>query len=142
MVCAKKNKGIVIIPHPFRTSGKGIGYIEGLPVDAAETLNSKGLTNRSNKKAIKEANRLNLPHVGGSDAHVAELIGQCYTMIDAPANTKKDILNAIVKGKTKAYGKLSPPLKTATAYKRVLLKRIKKNKQAKINAEQGIKIQS
>ncbi|WNY25960.1 hypothetical protein MsAc7_15320 [Methanolapillus millepedarum] len=97
-----------IIAHPFRKSAHGIGYIEGAGADAVETFNSKSITNGANKKAEKEANRLNMPKTGGSDAHIAELVGQGYTKIDVPDNTADSVISAILQQKTVPGGELTP----------------------------------
>lgn len=55
----------------------------------------------------KLASIFNLAKVGGSDAHKAEHVGNCYTLLDSEKNID-DILQAIVKGKTRAYGSPSP----------------------------------
>jgi predicted metal-dependent phosphoesterase TrpH len=72
--------GVVIPSHPYR-AGSGIGdLILALPgIAAIEGHN--GCNHRSfNQRAIKAAQRLRLPIVGGSDAHRPEEIGSCFTV--------------------------------------------------------------
>ncbi|MDV0447761.1 hypothetical protein MsAg5_16750 [Methanosarcinaceae archaeon Ag5] len=97
-----------IIAHPFRKSAHGIGYVEGAGADAVETFNSKSTTNGANQKADQEADRLKMPKTGGSDAHIAELVGRGYTNIDATENTTEAVLEAIRQGKTIPGGELTP----------------------------------
>ena len=86
---ARDLNALSIIAHPYRKSAHGIGYLEGSGADAAETFNSKCITNTANKKAKAEAERLNMPQVGGSDAHIAALVGQGYTLINIETNTDR-----------------------------------------------------
>lgn len=106
---AKELGGVIIIPHPFKLSSHGIGYIEGLDIDAVEVLNSRCLDNRPNKRAKKAADLLNLPQVGGSDAHTHQMVGQAYTEIDAKEKTIDSVLMAIRQGKVRAGGEKTPP---------------------------------
>ena len=108
---ARELGGVVIIPHPFKLTSHGIGYVEGLDIDAVETLNSRCLDNRPNRKAKMAAESLNLPQVGGSDAHTPQMVGQAYTEIDVEDNTvdANAILMAIRQGKVREGGQKTPP---------------------------------
>jgi len=105
---ARELGGVVIVPHPFKLTSHGIGFIEGLDIDAVEVLNSRCLTDHSNRKAKKAAESLNLPEVGGSDAHIPQMVGQAYTQIEVSGNTVGAVLSAIREGKVCAKGKKSP----------------------------------
>lgn len=110
---ARELGGVVIIPHPFKLTSHGMGYIDGLDIDAVETLNSRCLDNRPNKKAKIAADSLNLAQVGGSDAHTPQMVGQAYTEIyldDDTTDVNVDsILMAIRQGKVSARGDKTPP---------------------------------
>ena len=110
---ARELGGVVIIPHPFKITSHGIGYVDGLDVDAVETLNSRCLDNRPNQKAKKAADSFNLPQVGGSDAHTPQMVGQAYAEIDLeddPLDVNvNSILMAIRQGKVSAKGDKTPP---------------------------------
>jgi len=58
----------------------------------------------SNYLARRDARKFNLPQVGGSDSHIPESIGDCYTVIDSSTHSLDDILSAIRKGKTRPAG--------------------------------------
>lgn len=105
---ARELEGVVIIPHPFKLTSHGIGYINGMDIDAVEVLNSRCLDNRPNKKAKIAAQSLNLPQVGGSDAHIPQMVGQAYTEINVEENTVDAVLMAIRQGKVCAGGKKTP----------------------------------
>ncbi|WNY23439.1 hypothetical protein MmiHf6_07460 [Methanimicrococcus hongohii] len=105
---ARDLNAVSIIAHPFRKSAHGIGYLEGSGADAAETFNSKCITGGSNKKARAEAERLGMPQVGGSDAHIAELVGQGYTLVNIDINTRENVFDAILRGETIPEGKHTP----------------------------------
>jgi Predicted metal-dependent phosphoesterases (PHP family) len=105
---ARDLNALSIIAHPYRKSAHGIGYLEGSGADAAETFNSKCITNTANKKAKAEAERLNMPQVGGSDAHIAALVGQGYTLINIETNTEDAVFDAILRRKTIPAGENTP----------------------------------
>ncbi len=105
---ARELGGVIIIPHPFKLSSHGIGFVGGIDIDAVEVLNSRCLDNRSNRKAKIAAESINLPQVGGSDAHTPQMVGQAYTEIDAQENTVDAVLMAIRQGKVRAGGKKTP----------------------------------
>lgn len=106
---ARELGGIVIIPHPFKRTSHGIGYVEGLDIDAVEVFNSRCLTSYANRRAKMVADRLGIPQVGGSDAHEPGMVGRSYTEIDAPEKTVESVLLAIKNGDVKAGGGRTPP---------------------------------
>ena len=105
---ARKQGAVVIIPHPFKVSSHGLGYVEGLDIDAVEVLNSRCVTDGPNNKARNVAQELGLPMVGGSDSHEAEMVGRSYTNIDAESGTVEAVLDAIRKGHTSPGGGKTP----------------------------------
>lgn len=105
---ARRLGGVVIIPHPFKISSHGIGFVEGLDIDAVEVLNSRCLTDKPNNEARKAAKLHNIPEAGGSDSHIPEMIGQTYTIVEASENTSEAILSAIREGRISANGKKVP----------------------------------
>lgn len=73
--------------------------------DAIEVANSaqfpfKLLTGKN----LKLAQRLGLPCTGGSDSHVAETVGRCYTVIDTPSLAVEDIIESIRRGRAQPVG--------------------------------------
>lgn len=123
---AKAAGAFVIIPHPFRKSAHGIGRIQGIGADAVETFNAKSLTNGGNKKAKREAIRLNIPQTGGSDAHTPDMVGRGFTLIDAPENTPEAVLKAIAEGRSSSSGKTTPPAAVLKQMLQNAARRIKK----------------
>ena len=98
--------GIAIIPHPYDPVCEcvKIARLKNLP-DAVETMNADALSfTLSNWLARRDAHRFNLPEVGGSDSHIPESIGDCYTVVDSPTRNVADILASIREGKTHAGG--------------------------------------
>ncbi|WP_292465396.1 PHP domain-containing protein [Methanolobus sp.] len=106
---ARAQGAVVIIPHPFKMTSHGIGYVEGLDIDAVEVLNSRCLTDGPNSKARKVAEQLGIPQVGGSDAHEAVMIGRSYAEIDISERSVEAVLDAIRQGKTSPGGCKTPP---------------------------------
>jgi predicted metal-dependent phosphoesterase TrpH len=103
---ARKMGGFVVIPHPYDRLRGGIGgkIKDIVPyIDAVEVLNSKSIWKRFNKKARDFAIANRLPMIAGSDAHIPQYIGACYTLIDSAPN-EKSIYAAIKAGKTQVSG--------------------------------------
>jgi predicted metal-dependent phosphoesterase TrpH len=105
---AHEQGAVVIIPHPFKLTSHGIGYLKGLHADAVEVLNSRCMTDGPNNKARKAADEFGFSMAGGSDAHEAQMIGRCYTEIDSSERTVAATLDAIRAGKISAGGKKTP----------------------------------
>jgi len=100
----KKQNGLVVIPHPFRTSTNPTHKFK-LPfekiknkIDAIECLNARMLFPSNNKKADRIANKLNIAKTAGSDAHFKFEVGTAYTIFNDNLRT------ALKKKKTKVYG--------------------------------------
>jgi len=99
----KKQNGLVIIPHPFRTSTNPLHKFK-LPfkdiknkIDAIECFNARTLPG-NNKKADKAANKINIAKTAGSDAHFKFEVATAYTIFDG--NLRKALKNK----KTKVTG--------------------------------------
>ncbi|WP_440952562.1 CehA/McbA family metallohydrolase [Methanococcoides sp. FTZ1] len=116
---------VVIIPHPFKITSHGIGYVEGLDADAVEVLNSRCVTGGANSKAKKVTQELGIPQVGGSDSHEAKMVGCSYTEVDASERNAEAVLKAIREGKVTAGGRRTP---VSYVIKQVIVGRIKKAK--------------
>lgn len=104
--------GIAVIPHPFQESRHGVmakvTASELIAADAIEVYNSRLITGRSNRQAEKFATERGLPMTAGSDAHIAEMVGQAVTRIDAEEPNVEGILAAIRDGRTTVEGKRTP----------------------------------
>ena len=99
-------EGVAVIPHPYDPVCECV-KIRNLKVmpDAVETMNADALSFViSNYLAKRDAQRFKLPQVGGSDSHIPESIGDCYTLIDSASRSVADILSAIRQGKTQTAG--------------------------------------
>lgn len=98
---AKKNKGFLVVPHPFDLMRRGIGentknILEY--VDAVEGFNARTVINRFNERAMEFAKENSKPMVAGSDAHFLDEFGKTYMLIES-GKGERDILNAIEKGR-------------------------------------------
>lgn len=104
--------GIAIVPHPFQKSRHGVApHITDdqlASADAIEVYNSRLLTGRANRKAERFATAHGLPKTAGSDAHIAEMIGQAVTEVDADERSADAILDAIKDGRTSVVGQRTP----------------------------------
>lgn len=102
--------GITILPHPFHRyrHGAALKCPESFrAADAIEVYNSRYVIPHANQRAMRLAYKLGKPAVAGSDAHNARFVGYGRTLIDAEKNID-DVLEAIVKGKTKPAGRKTP----------------------------------
>ena len=102
----RDQNGVAIVPHPYDPVCEcvKISRLRTLP-DAIETMNADALSfTFSNWLARRDARRFNLPEVGGSDSHIPESIGDCYTLVESPTRRVPDILAAIQSGKTHPEG--------------------------------------
>ena len=104
--------GIAVVPHPFQSSRSGvapnISQEELASADAIEVYNSRLLTGLANRKAEKFARINALPMTAGSDAHIAEMVGQAVTRVGAEERSVEGILDAIRAGETSVEGKRTP----------------------------------
>ncbi|ELZ91527.1 histidinol phosphatase [Haloferax mucosum ATCC BAA-1512] len=104
--------GIAVIPHPFQKSRHGVApHItrnQLAAADAIEIYNSRLLTGIANQRAERFAKRRNLPMTAGSDAHIAEMVGQAVTEVGTDTRTADAILDAITEGQTSVVGSKTP----------------------------------
>lgn len=104
--------GIAIVPHPFQGARHGVA--PNIPherlelADAIEVYNSRLLTGRSNRKAKRFASYRGLAMTAGSDAHIAEMVGQAVTQVASEHRTADGILDAITDGETTVVGERTP----------------------------------
>ena len=108
----REQGGLAVVPHPFQESRHGvldkISKEELATADAIEVYNSRLLTGRSNRQAERFARRRGLPMTAGSDAHIAEMVGQAVTTVDADEASVAEILDAIREGRTTVEGERTP----------------------------------
>ena len=104
--------GIAVVPHPFQSSRHGVAAhvtsAQLASADAIEVYNSRLFTGRANRQAERFAEAHDLPMTAGSDAHIAEMIGQAVTEVDAYHRSAEGILDAIREGRTSVVGKRTP----------------------------------
>jgi predicted metal-dependent phosphoesterase TrpH len=104
--------GIAVVPHPFQKSRHGvaphISREQLANADAIEVYNSRLFTGRANRQAERFAEKHDLPMTAGSDAHIAEMVGQAVTEVDAYHRSAEGILDAIEEGRTSVVGKRTP----------------------------------
>ena len=105
--------GVAVIPHPFQRLRHGVGAVRDC--DAVETYNSRLLTGIANRRARRFARANALPELGGSDAHIPEMVGQTYTEIEAEPDVEA-VLEAIREGHTEVHGRRTPLLHTAQQF--------------------------
>jgi predicted metal-dependent phosphoesterase TrpH len=99
--------GTAILAHPYAIPRSFIRFAEAerAGFDAIEVANSAqipfGVVMGWNRGM---AERLGLPQTGGSDAHIPELVGRSYTVVEADSREPRDIVEAIRGGRTEVVG--------------------------------------
>jgi hypothetical protein len=108
----RERGGIAVVPHPFQEARHGVARHVSreqlATADAIEVYNSRLFTGRSNRQARRFAERRDLPMTAGSDAHVAEMVGQAVTQVGAEERTADAVLAAVADGRTSVVGKRTP----------------------------------
>lgn len=98
---AHENDCATVLAHPFR---HGSALDSGADFDAVE-INGKNPEHIEQTKALAE--RLDLPLVGGSDAHYPVEVGRAYTHVDAEELTPEAVADAIREGRVTAMTRFS-----------------------------------
>ena len=102
----KKLGGTAILPHPFALfypfRGKMEDFMER--ADGIEVLNAS-VFGSGNKKALKLAQKYNLPFTAGSDAHFPNFVGKVCLEIPGENLSIEEILEKIKKREGKLGGK-------------------------------------
>lgn len=96
--------GVAIAPHPYRFwSGLGEESVRGSKFEVIEVINSRSLR-KENRKALGLAQELDCGNTGGSDCHSLTHLGNAYTKFEDHSYDRDDIIEQIIKGRTKGEG--------------------------------------
>jgi predicted metal-dependent phosphoesterase TrpH len=102
--------GIAIVSHPYHLFRHAMFRIP--PCDAVEVYNSKYIFGIANWWAKRKADRLGLPMVAGSDAHMAKTVGLGVTIVEVEDDNERDVsavLEAIRAGRVEIDGTKTSP---------------------------------
>ena len=106
--------GLALAPHPFDALREGLDTIaeHAERLDAVETLNSRCLRGRYNRRAEEFAVHRGLAQTGGSDAHFASEVGTAYTTVETEETepTPEAVKRAIEDGRVSPAGSRGTPL--------------------------------
>ncbi|MFW5902919.1 MAG: PHP domain-containing protein, partial [archaeon] len=98
--------GLIFLAHPFAKSRPAprkpkelLRYVDGI-----ETINARSRVWQINRRASRMARNMNMPVVGGSDAHIPEEVGYAYTEVKGAKNLK-EFKEGLQKGDSIAKGK-------------------------------------
>lgn len=113
------------IPHPTDPLSHGVGEAtvqRSLPLRLPiESLNASTAT-RYNRSAAALADRLSLPKLASSDAHIFKAVGDAYTLVDSADRSLQAVVDAIRAGRTSPQGGRTPLVTTLEAGWRRLFK--------------------
>jgi len=90
--------GLAVAAHPFAALGVG-ELVYDLPFDAIEINGLR--TAVANRKAREAAAILDLPCIGGSDAHSVSELASCVTQFEKRVTSMDELIKEIKKGKCK-----------------------------------------
>lgn len=104
---ARGRGGLCVIAHP------GIARFHlrewrGCLPDAVEVLNASYPLEFFVGRGLRLAERLEVPGVGGSDAHSIEAVGDAYTVVECDDSRIEAILEGVERGSVEYEGGLSP----------------------------------
>lgn len=106
-----RQDGIAMVPHPFDVFRENLGSLEPHldTIDCIETVNSRCVLRRFNRRASTFAEEHGLPATGGSDAHFASEVGRAFTSVKVSkaheGNSRLDaVKNAMQEGRIYPVG--------------------------------------
>jgi hypothetical protein len=105
--------GVVLLPHPFDYIRRGVGGMaKWLRADAIEVFNSKTNTPFANTLASRLAKKINCPITAGSDAHLAQDVGNAYLVVEERGEPTADsiltILTSARNNHVRVAGRMTP----------------------------------
>jgi len=123
-----KAGGMAVAVHPYAWfKGSLTRHVQDAKFDAIETINASAFPFSScKKKAMQIAERLNLPCVGGTDAHYGPTIGFGYTVIECEPDSNS-IAEAIVNKKCQPFGQPVPVTLNLERQYKIMKRRIIRN---------------
>jgi predicted metal-dependent phosphoesterase TrpH len=100
--------GLAIAAHPFSAHCESLGMrIFDLKLDGVELFNAAqrdGYANPTAQKIVE--NKLNIAHIGASDAHTPDMVGNGFTIFEG--TSAEDLRKAILQKNTKYGGNVTP----------------------------------
>ncbi len=107
----KEQGGLAIAPHPYSPICKSLeDRIFDLDLDGVEVFNAyhrDGIVNNiALNKVIENYHKKPFAFIGSSDAHIARMVGNAYTLFEG--NSADDLYKAIIKKRTTFGGKPTP----------------------------------
>jgi hypothetical protein len=124
---AVSDGSVTFIPHPTDPFSHGVGEAvvrRAIPLRLPiESLNASTAT-RFNNSARELADRLSLPKLAASDAHVSKAVGDAYTLVEVHNRSLQASLEGIRTGRTSPYGSRTSMATTFETVWRRLKRRI------------------
>lgn len=104
---ARSLGGLTVLAHPAAGRQKLRRWRREKP-NAVEVLNASYPNKYFTRSGQKIAETLELPAVGGSDAHHPKTVGDAYTVVEVNDRNADKVIEAIKQGSTTFEGELSP----------------------------------
>jgi predicted metal-dependent phosphoesterase TrpH len=120
--------GVAVLPHPFDYIRRGVGgTAKWLRADAIEVFNSKTNTPFSNTLASRLAKKKNSPTTAGSDAHLAEDVGNGHVVIEQGGEPTADSILSILTSPKKHHIRIAGRITSLRSrVRKIALQRIKR----------------
>jgi predicted metal-dependent phosphoesterase TrpH len=124
--------GIAIVSHPYHLFRHAMFRVP--PCDAVEVYNSKYIFGIANWWAKRKAERIGLPMVAGSDAHMAKTVGLGVTIVEVEDDGGNDegvvsaVLESIRAGRVEIDGTKTSPVVFVSQTVRWIKKRLRPDK--------------
>jgi hypothetical protein len=100
--------GIVLLPHPYDYIRRGVGGMaKWLQVDAIEVFNAKINTPFSNALAGRLAKTKDCSITAGSDAHLAENVGDAHVIIEERGEPSVDSILSMLSSQNNHHMRIS-----------------------------------
>jgi predicted metal-dependent phosphoesterase TrpH len=124
---AKKDL-LIVAPHPYYPDSNSLGKQLEKNIDLFDAIeyswfHSKRI-NRFNQRAIKTAEKYNLPVLGTSDCHIIKYFDSTFSLIDTSKTDTASIFEAIKKGKVSFASRDIKPFQMLTAYLSMVIKQL------------------
>lgn len=119
--------GITVIPHPFDYLRRGVGSrVKTLKADAIEVMNSGSNMPFSNSLARRAADNMGSQVTAGSDAHLAEDVGNAFIVIEEEGLSVNSILSLLTSRRRSRFRVAGKMTSLRSRIRKIALERVKR----------------
>jgi predicted metal-dependent phosphoesterase TrpH len=123
----RNDGGITVIPHPFDYLRRGVGSrVKTLKADAIEVMNSGSSMPFSNSLARRAADNMDSQVTAGSDAHLAEDVGNAFIIIEEEGLSVNSILGLLTSRRRSRFRVVGKMTSLRSRIRKIALERVKR----------------